>query len=48
MMGGITQHEFDGYMCNIFYDATNDGTLKRTFFNFMNEGTNEERNGKKK
>lgn len=48
MMDGTTQHEFNGYMCNIFYDATSDGTLKRTFPDSMNEGMNQKRNGKNK
>jgi hypothetical protein len=44
-MGGIPKDESDGYKCNSFHDATNDGILKRTF-NSMNEGTNEEGNDK--
>jgi hypothetical protein len=46
MMGGILEDESNGYKCNSFDDATSDGTLKRTSFNFMNEGMNEEGNGK--
>lgn len=48
MMDGTHEDEFNGYMCNIFDDATNDGTLRRTSFNFMNEGTNEEGIGEEK
>ncbi len=44
-MDGIPKDEYNEYMCNIFDDATNDGTLKRASFNSMNEGTNEEGNG---
>jgi hypothetical protein len=47
-MDGIPEDESNGYRCNNFDDATNDGTLKRTFFDSMSEGTNEEGNGKAK
>ncbi len=32
-MDSILEDKFDGYRCKFFDDATNDGTLKRTFFN---------------
>ncbi len=44
-MHGIPEDEFDGYKCNNSHDATSDGTLRITFFDSMNEGTNEEGNG---
>jgi len=47
MMDGTLEDEFDGYRCNISDDATNDGTLRRVSFDFMNEGKNEEGNGEK-
>jgi len=30
----------NGYMCNICYDATSDGTLRINYTDSMNEGTN--------
>jgi hypothetical protein len=47
-MNGIPQDEFDGYMCNIFDDSNSDGTMRKCSFDSMNEGWNEEGNGKKK
>ncbi len=47
MMDGIPEDESNGYMCNNCDGATINGTLKRTFFDFMNEGMNEEGNGEK-
>jgi hypothetical protein len=44
-MHGIPEDEFDGYKRNNSHDATGDGTLRITFFDSMNEGTNEEGNG---
>jgi len=44
-MHGILEDKFDGYKCNNSHDATSDGTLRITFFDYMNEGTNEEGNG---
>jgi hypothetical protein len=46
MMNGIPQDEFDGYRCNISDDSINDDTVKKSFYDFMIEGWNEERNGK--
>jgi hypothetical protein len=46
MMNGTPQDEFDGYRCNIFDDSINDGIVKFFFSDFMNEGWNEEGNGK--
>jgi hypothetical protein len=43
-MDGIPEDKSNGYMYNIFYDANNDGTLKRAFSNSMSESTNEDRN----
>jgi hypothetical protein len=43
-MDGNPKDEFDGYMCNISNDATNDGTLKIIVLNFMNQSMNEEGN----
>ncbi len=47
MMDGILEYKSNGYMCNISYDATSDGTLKIDSSDSMNEGTNKERNGEK-
>jgi hypothetical protein len=40
-MDGTPEDESNGYKCNIFYDATNGGILKRASSNSMNENTNE-------
>jgi hypothetical protein len=47
-MNGIPQDESDGYKCNISNDSNSDGTMRRGFFNSMNERWNEEGNGKEK
>jgi hypothetical protein len=47
-MNSIPRDEFDGYKCNIFYDLVDDGNVKKCSFDSMNEGWNEEGNGKKK
>jgi hypothetical protein len=44
-MNGIPQDEFDGQMCNISNDYNNDGNMRRSSFDSMNEGWNEEGNG---
>jgi hypothetical protein len=46
-MDGTLEDESDGYRSNNSDDATNDGTLRRTSYGSMSEGTNEEGNGKK-
>jgi hypothetical protein len=48
MMDGIPEDESNGYKCNSFDDATNDGTLNFFKKKFMSEGTNEEGNAKAK
>jgi hypothetical protein len=45
-MDGTLEDESDGYKCNNSNDATSDDTLRRIFSGSMNEGTNEEGNGK--
>ncbi len=45
-MDGTLEDESDGYKCNNSNDATSDGTLRRIYSSSMNEGTNEEGNGK--
>jgi hypothetical protein len=47
-MDGIPIDKSNGYRCNSFDDATNDGALKRTYFDSMSEGMNEEGNGEEK
>jgi hypothetical protein len=32
-MDNTPKNKFDGYMCKVFNDATNDSTLRRTFLN---------------
>jgi hypothetical protein len=45
-MDGTLEDESDGYKCNNSNDATSDGTLRRIYSSSMNEGTNEEGDGK--
>ncbi len=45
MMNGSVNDESNAYKCYNSNDATNEGNLKKTSFNSMNEGRNEETNG---
>jgi hypothetical protein len=45
-MAGILKDKSDGYKCNNSNDATSDGNLRRTSFDYMIEGMNGEGNGK--
>jgi hypothetical protein len=44
-MGNVND-ESDGYKRYSFDDATNEGNLRKVFSDSMNEGRNEEGNGK--
>ncbi|CAM6069158.1 unnamed protein product [Sphagnum tenellum] len=44
-MDGIPKDKSNGYMCNSSDDAISDGILRRTSFDSMSEGMNEEGNG---
>jgi len=47
-MDGIPKDKSCGYKCNSFEDATSDGTLRKTFFESMNEGMNGKEMAKKR
>jgi hypothetical protein len=46
-MNGTPQEKSNGYMCNIFYDSSNDGTVRGHSFDSMGEGWDEKGNGEK-
>ncbi len=45
-MDGILKDKFNGYNYDNFNDPTSEGIFRRTSFESMNEGTNEDGNGK--